>query len=98
MEPISLKCSSFVDAENAAEDLIPVIARFDDNAQLAFEIERTSGGNVVLYLPGAPNPWSGSVIYMPTARVEHLNMKTHEAIKLIRVLGKGSARIAESRP
>jgi uncharacterized membrane protein len=89
--------NSFVDAENAADDLIPVVAQFDDNAQLAFEIERTQGGNVVLYLPGAPNPWSGSVIYMPETRVERLNMKTHEAIKMIRVLGKGSARFAESR-
>jgi uncharacterized membrane protein len=89
--------NSVVDAENAAEGLTPVIAHFDDNAQLAFEIERTQGGTVVLYLPGAPNPWSGSVIYMPEARVERLNMKTHEAIKMIQVLGKGSARFAESQ-
>ena len=88
---------SFVDAENTAEGLIPVVAHFDDNAQLALEIERTSSGNVVLYLPGAPNPWSGSVISMPERRVERLNMKTHEAIKMIRLLGKGSARFAESR-
>jgi uncharacterized membrane protein len=89
--------NSVVDAENAAEGLTSVIAHFDDNAQLAFEIERTQGGTVVLYLPGAPNPWSGSVIYMPEARVERLNMKTHEAIKMIQVLGKGSARFAESQ-
>jgi uncharacterized membrane protein len=89
--------NSVVDAENAAEGLTPVIAHFDDNAQLAFEIERTQGGTVALYLPGAPNPWSGSVIYMPEARVERLNMKTHEAIKMIQVLGKGSARFAESQ-
>ena len=89
--------NSFVDAENAAESLIPVVAHFDDNAQLALEIERTSSGNVVLYLPGAPNPWSGSVISMPERRVERLNMKPHEAINMIRLLGKGSARFAKSR-
>lgn len=88
---------SIVDAENAAEGLIPVIAHFDDKAQLAFEIERTQGGTVVLYLPGAPNPWSGSVIYMPESRVERLNLKAHEAINMISLLGKGSARFAESR-
>jgi uncharacterized membrane protein len=48
-------------SEEAAKAFVPVIAKFDDNAQLGFEIEWTEKSNVVVYLPGSPNTWSGSV-------------------------------------
>jgi len=69
-----------------------VIVKFDDNAQIAFEIERTERGNVVVYLPGSPNPWSGSVGYFEEDRVERLEMSVPDAINNIRHLGRGSAK------
>ncbi len=84
-------------AEDQASNLTPVIAHFDDNSQLGFEIERTEPGAVVIYLPGSPNPWSGTTVYMPEERVEPLDIKTHEAIKLIRVLGRGSGHLTHRR-
>jgi uncharacterized membrane protein len=82
---------SLINSEEAAEAFIPVIVKFDDNAQIAFEIERTEKGNVVIYLPGSPNPWSGSVGYFEEDRVERLNMSVPDAINNIRHLGRGSA-------
>jgi len=35
-------------------DLKPVLARFDDQWQIGFEVERIAGGNVAVYLPGSP--------------------------------------------
>jgi uncharacterized membrane protein len=84
-------------AEDEAADLTPVLAHFDDNSQLGLEVERTAAGNVVVYLPGSPNPWSGTTVLMPEARVESLDMTTFEAVKLIRVLGRGSGRYAGRR-
>lgn len=74
-----------------AESMKPVLACFDDNAQIAFEIDRTAAGNVVVYLPGAPNPWSGSVVYMTADRVHPLEISVGDAIKSIRSLGRGTA-------
>ena len=54
------------------------------------------GGNVVVFLPGAPNPWSGSVVYVSEDRVESLDMAPIDAVKNIRVLGRGSAKLASS--
>jgi uncharacterized membrane protein len=88
---------SFAAAEDNTANLMPVVAHFDDNAQLGFEVERTEAGNVVVYLPGAPNPWSGNTIYMTPDRVERIDIKTHEAIKVIRVLGRGSGKYAGKR-
>ncbi len=76
--------------EEAAESFLPVLVRFDDNAQLAFEVERT-GDNVVVYLPGAPNPWSGSVAYVNVERVKRLEMSVTQAVKNIQRIGRGSA-------
>ena len=82
---------SLISSEEAAKSFVPVVAQFDDNAQLGFEIERTEKGNVVVYLPGSPNPWSGSVVYVNEDRVERLDMTVPDAINNIRHLGRGSA-------
>jgi uncharacterized membrane protein len=82
-------------SEEAAKAFVPVIAKFDDNAQIGFEIERTEKGYVVVYLPGSPNPWSGSVVYVNADRVERLDMTVPDVINNIRHLGRGSAKYGE---
>lgn len=68
----------------------PVLGRFDDSWQLAFEIERIPGGKVVVFLPGAPDPWSGSVSVMTEDRITPLDLTVKSAGDIMRRLGKGS--------
>ena len=82
---------SMDNSEDAAKGLLPVIVQFDDNAQIGFEVERTDGGNVVVYLPGAPNPWSGSAVCFSEDRVKSLDITVPQAIQHIRALGRGLA-------
>lgn len=77
-------------SEEAAKNFVPVVVKFDDNAQIGFEIERNEKGNVVVYLPGSPNPWSGTVVYVEEDRIELLDIPVPEAIKNIRHLGRSS--------
>jgi len=70
--------------------LIPVLVRFDDSWQLAFEIERIAGGKVVVFLPGAPDPWSGSVCVMTEDRIAPLALTVKSAADIMQRLGKGS--------
>jgi len=84
---------SMSSSEEAAKSFVPVLAQFDDNAQIGFEIERTERGNVVVYLPGSPNPWSGSVVYFNEERVKQLDISVAEAFNNIRHLGRGSSKI-----
>ena len=77
-------------SEEAAKGLQPVLVRFDDNQQIGFEVERTRQGKVVVYLPGSPDPWSGSVVYFDEDRVKRLDMSVAQAINNIRHLGRGS--------
>ena len=47
-----------------------------------------------MFLPGAPNPWSGSVVFVKAERVKTLTVNVMEALKFFRTLGKGSEAIA----
>jgi uncharacterized membrane protein len=38
-----------------------VLARIEDSWQIAFLVERLEGGHVAVFMPGVPNPLSGSV-------------------------------------
>lgn len=82
----------------AASSFKPVLSRFDDNAQISFEIERTPDGQVVVYLPGAPNPWSGSVVLLDPARVRKLDLSVADAVRCIQSLGRGSAKYGKADP
>jgi uncharacterized membrane protein len=86
---------SMSSSEEAAKGLLPVLVRFDDNEQIGFEVERSGKGNVVVYLPGAPDPWSGSVVYFGEDRVKRLDMSVVQAINNIRHLGRGSRHYQE---
>jgi uncharacterized membrane protein len=82
-------------SDELAESFFPILVRFNDYSQLAFEIERVKDSDVVVYLPGAPNPWSGKVVYVTPDRVTHVPMTVMEMIQNIGMLGRGSGEISE---
>ena len=79
--------------EEISGSFVPVMFRFDDYVQMAFETERLPNGKVAVYLPGAPNPWSGSVVFVSNDRIKPLSIPLPEALRNIRTLGKGSENI-----
>ena len=80
--------SAFSDEELAAR-LKPVLARFDDYEQIAFEIQHGETQSV-LFLPGAPSAWSGSTVIADNSRITPLNIPIHQTTKLLRTFGRGS--------
>jgi len=79
--------------EEISVSFVPIMVQFDDHAQMAFETERLPNGKVAVYLPGAPNPWSGNVVFVSNDRVKPLSITLPEALRNIRTLGKGSVDI-----
>lgn len=89
--------SSVIQAESEAQAMHPVMVRLDDMTQIAFEVERR-GGEVVVFLPGAPSPWSGSVAIVEESRVTPLKMPSHRVVKMVQLLGRGSlAQLNEAK-
>lgn len=72
--------------------LKPVLAKFDDYEQLAFEVERTDK-MVVVFLPGSPSAWSGTSVLVDPKRITPLDLAPHQINSMLRVLGRGSAKI-----
>lgn len=83
------------DQEKGVNQLDPILVIFDDNAQLGFLIEENENGLSSVFMPGSPNPWSGSVIYVEKKRVKQLNISTNKAIKHLKQAGKNSKFINE---
>jgi uncharacterized membrane protein len=77
-------------SEGLASSFVPVLVKSDDNWQMAFETDRTPGGIVAIYMPGAPNPWSGNVAFVRAERVQKLSISITQALKINRALGRGS--------
>ena len=83
------KIDAIVQPEKA-EGMKPVLARFDDSWQIAFEVERIQGGVVAIYLPGAPDPWSGSVCFVSEDRIQPIELTLPPVLRILKGIGKGS--------
>jgi uncharacterized membrane protein len=67
-----------------------LLVRTRDAWQFGFLIERLEGGHLAVYVPGAPNPLSGSVFFMSPERVRPSDIPVASALKCLRQLGAGS--------
>jgi uncharacterized membrane protein len=90
--------TSSVNVEEAAVLFKPVWIRLDDQYQVGFEVERCEGNLVAVFLPGAPDPRTGTLSYVTSDRVEDLASNFYEVVKNFRKLGVGTAaRISHSK-
>ena len=85
--------TSAVGHEDRHRALKTVLVRLDDQSQIAFEVERVAGQQVAVFLPGAPDPWSGVVVLVDEARVTPLDLETFAAERLLKNLGRGTGAV-----
>jgi len=71
--------------------LKPVVLELDEMLQIAFEVERNDDQLVTVFIPGAPDPWSGGVSHVPSDRVKPLGASFTDAIKIMTKVGKGGS-------
>ncbi len=67
-----------------------VLARIDEAWQIGFLMERLGSGHYAVFVPGAPNVWSGSVYLMTQERFQRIGVSRVEAVKCLRRLGLGA--------
>ena len=83
--------------EDAEDVLKPVLVSFDDQFQLGYEVDRKTDGLVAVYLPGAPDPRSGTVSYVTNDRVKAVDVSFTAISKICKNLGRGSATILSNQ-
>jgi uncharacterized membrane protein len=79
------------------DDARVALVRIEDAWQIGFVVEIHSDGHRTVYMPGVPNPASGTVFYMTEDRIRPLDMKMGEAVKMIRHLGVGSKDLLKGK-
>jgi uncharacterized membrane protein len=79
--------------DGVKSDLKTVLVSFDDHQILAIEVERLADGRVVVFLPGSPDPWSGSVVMVSQERVELIPVEIGALHRSLKSVGRGSAAL-----
>ncbi len=74
------------------EGVHPALVSIEGGWQIAYLLEQLENGWVTVFLPQAPTPMSGNVMYMPADRVRPLNITMVEAMTIVRRIGVGSAK------
>lgn len=67
-----------------------VFAYIGDTCQIGFLIERLDNGLAAVFVPGAPNPHSGVVQFVPSERLVLLKASHHEILRCLKRLGTGT--------
>jgi uncharacterized membrane protein len=84
---------SSVGGKSVTDEFKPVVVTLDDQMQIAFELERTENGLVVVFFPGAPDVRSGSVAFVTPERVVPVEASFLAINKTMKHMGRGGAAL-----
>ena len=73
-----------------ARGIKPALISIEDGSQIGYLIEPLENGWLSVFLPQAPTPMSGNVMYFPADRVRPLNITMVEAMAIVKRIGVGS--------
>jgi uncharacterized membrane protein len=70
--------------------LKPALINIEGGWQIGYLLEHLENDWVVVFLPQAPSPMSGNVMYMPADRVRPLDITMVQAMSIVKAIGVGS--------
>lgn len=79
------------------EDLKVILVPTDAGWQFAFLIEQIDDNNFTVFVPDAPNPWSGSVVFVEKKDIKEIEITQKQALACIRKLGFGSKELLKNK-
>ncbi len=74
-----------------AKGVTPALIYIEDAWQLGYVLDGLGKGWVGAFLPQAPTPMSGNILYVPVERVRPLEISMVQAMSIVKRLGVGSA-------
>ncbi|MDR2914320.1 MAG: hypothetical protein LBV74_05760 [Tannerella sp.] len=76
-------------SENIQNEWKSVIVEDNDELKLGFIIQERKDELCVIYVPGAPNPYEGEIVFKPSSNLRRINIPFSETVKIMRQYGKG---------
>ena len=74
----------------SASGFKPALVSIEDGWQIGYLIEQLENDWVTVFLPQAPTPMSGNIMYLPVDRVRPLGITMVQAISIVKAIGVGS--------
>lgn len=74
----------------SASGLKPALITIEYGWQIGYLLEQLENNWVAVFLPQAPSPMSGTVMYLPADRVRPLGITMVQAMSLVKSIGVGS--------
>ena len=78
-------------------DLKVIMVPTDAGWQFAFLIEQINENNFTVFIPDAPNPWSGSVCFVERKDIKEIEITQKQALACIRKLGYGTKELLKNK-
>lgn len=70
--------------------LKPALVSIEDGWQIGYLLEKLENDWVAVFLPQAPTPMSGNIMYFPISRVRTLDITMVQAMSIVKAIGVGS--------
>ena len=77
----------------STEGVNPALVSIEGGWQIGYLLEPLENGWVTVFLPQAPTPMSGNVMYLPADRVRPLGITMVQAMAIVKRMGVGSAKV-----
>jgi uncharacterized membrane protein len=74
-----------------------VLVRIEDAWQIGFLVERVEPGHVAVFIPGSPDPMSGTVFVITEDRIKSIGVPLKTAMQCVKDAGKGSAAMLRGK-
>lgn len=72
-----------------------VWVKMDDARQLAFLMDRLENDTSAVFVPDAPNPFSGALLFVTDDRIEPSDISPAMAYKILKQMGAGSGSLVK---
>ena len=77
----------------STEGVNPALISIEGGWQIGYLLEPLENGWVTVFVPQAPTPMSGNVMYLPADRVRPLGITMVQAMAIVKRMGVGSAKV-----
>jgi uncharacterized membrane protein len=95
---LKAQLSGTLNEDGAMAAMSPVLVRMDEGWVVAFAHDDETAGRRTVFMPGAPDPWSGGVMHIHNSRIYPLDVDFLTVVKMLQRIGIDAKPIMEAIP
>lgn len=73
----------------------PLLVALGPKTQIGMQVDRLKDGRFTIFLPGAPDPWSGSIVIVKEDQITPIDADAFEVMRIFGALGHGANELVK---